>query len=660
MPPYPAPEGLPRLKWDPTGPELRTIGTELLRAGEERLERLLKGEAPPTLDGFFSDLDRILLEVRDVGSHGSFLFNVHADPEVRAAGRELSEASDRFYNAFRINLRAYERLGALDLAGADLVTRRTVEKMRKEMRRSGVERPPEVRERLRALSDAIDSVSNQFVQNIATQPRSLEVAGVEELKGLPPDYLAAHPAGPDGRIRLTTQYPDYLPVQNYADRAELRSALMHEFMNRAYPDNLAVLSDLLAKRHEFATSLGYPAFSSLAMEDKMTGTREAASRFLREVAEILRPGTSADRERLRLRKRRAGSEEPVNLWDEAYYRNQIRNEEYGVDARELRRFLPYGPVRDGLFALCAELLGLEIRPRAGAPTWHATVEAYEVRRSGAVIGRFYLDMVPRDGKYTHAACFGLRTGIEGTQLPESALVCNFVAPNVAKEGARMEYRDVVTFFHEFGHLLHAMLSGGMPWTYCHQLEWDFVEAPSILFEEWAKDPTTLSRFARDPETGASVPRELLDRLEASDALGRPSFWMRQVALGAIAFAYYDRDPRGLDTTALYDRIWEEHLPGRYPPGYHAEASWGHLTGYSACYYTYTWSLVIARDLLRRFRDRGSLTDPELAQRYAREILAPGGSRPAAESIEAFLGRPFELRAFADWIAESGTGPPRTR
>lgn len=652
----PASVELGPLTWSLPGDRLRLVGKARLSECDARLEALLRVGETPTIAGFLTPLDRLLLEVRDLGSHGHFVFNVDPDADARSAGRELSEAADRFYNAFRLNPTIYERLGALDLSGADRVTQRTVEKMRKEMRRAGVEKGPEERERLRVLSDQIDSVSNRFIQNIAEATRTVEVTDRGELAGLPEDFVKAHPPGPDGRIRITTQYPDYNPVQSYADRSEIRRRLMFEFMNRAAPENLDVLRELIEKRREFAERLGYPAFSALAVEDKMMETRENARKFLGEVVAVLRPGSEADQARLLRRKQRdRPAERSLDLWDDAYFRNKLRNEEYGVDARALRAYLPYGPVRDGLFGLCRRLFDLEFRPLGSDGLWHPSVEAYDVLEHGTRIGRIFLDMVPREGKFSHAACFGVRSGIAGVQGPQSALVCNFVDPTSPKETARMEYRDVVTFFHEFGHLLHSMFSGRMAWTYGHQLEWDFVEAPSLLFEEWARDPATLGQFAKDPDNGATIPSEVLKRLEAADAFGRASFWMRQVALSAIAFEYYDRPMAGVDLTELYRTLWEAHLPGRYPPEFVPEASWGHLTGYSACYYTYVWSLVIARDLLRPFREKGSLTDPELARRYAVEILSSGGSRPAAESIEAFLGRPFDLRAFESWIRESA--PP---
>ena len=211
----------------------------------------------------------------------------------------------------------------------------------------------------------------------------------------------------------------------------------------------------------------------------------------------------------------------------------------------------------------------------------------------------------------------------------------------------------MTFFHEFGHLLHALFSGHGPWVYTGGsfVEWDFIEAPSQLFEEWARDPATLARFARNPETGETIPPELLARLKGSEAFGRSSRWLRQAALAAISLEFYDRDPAGVDTSALFREVYDRYFPTPIEAEYHPQSAWGHLTGYSAFYYTYIWSLVIARDLLKPFLDKGSLTDQETAARYAREILAPGGQRPAADLVRAYLGREFNFDAFESWLRQ---------
>jgi thimet oligopeptidase len=386
---------------------------------------------------------------------------------------------------------------------------------------------------------------------------------------------------------------------------------------------------------------------------------EAAAAFLDRLQTLLREGAERDLGRFLARKRR---DEPSALhlepwdagfWGDGIYDTRIRKEEYGVDPRALRAYLPYAAVRDGLFRLCEELFGLTIAPVPSADVWHPSVEAYDMVRGSTPLGRFYLDLVPRTGKFSHAAEFTARVGVASGDLPQAALVCNFLDPNTPALQARMEYRDVVTFFHEFGHLLHALFSGHGPWLFTSpaHMEWDFIEAPSQLFEEWARDPATLSRFARNPETGEPIPADLVRRLAAAEAMGRAARLLRQLALSRISLELYRKDPARIDPAALYQEVWDTVYPMAWRSEYHAVTAWGHLTGYSACYYTYLWSAVIARDLLSPFAGKGSLTDLATAERYAAEILVPGSARPAAELVRRFLGREFSFDAYERWALE---------
>ncbi|MCI4372930.1 MAG: Zn-dependent oligopeptidase [Thermoplasmata archaeon] len=645
--------------WSLSATELRERASRTVEEAQGELTRLLASPGTKTVDQFLRPLDRILLRVRDVGSHGSFVFAVHPEEASRTAGREASEGADRFFNTFRINPDVFRSVRDLDLSRADGTTRHAVEKLLRDLRRAGAEKEAPVRARLLELSNEIDRVSNQYNENVAKLERGVDVTGPGDLVGLPPDFVASHPIGPKGTIRITTRYPDFHPVMAYADDPELRRRLLSEFMNRAHPENLPVLDRLLDARFELATTLGYPTYATYAIEDKMMERPEAVRTFLERVASVLREPARADFARFLARKRRDHPTAPrLDFWDagffgEGYYDGKLRTEEFGVDTKRLRAYLPYRSVRDGLFALCEELFGIRFHRATDGALWHPSVEAYDVTLGDRTLGRFFLDLVPREGKFGHAACFGIRDGIAGVQLPQSALVCNFLDPSVPAETARMQYSDVVTFFHEFGHLLHALFSGHGPWLYTTMsfIEWDFVEAPSQLFEEWARDPATLARFARDPDTGEAIPADLLDRLRGAEALGRSVRWLRQVSLAAISLELYDQPPQGVDTTATFRQVFDRYFTAPLTPEYHPTTAWGHLTGYSAFYYTYVWSLVIARDLLSPFHARGSLTDRETATRYAREILMPGSTRPAAELVRSYLGRDFNFEAFEAWTRE---------
>jgi thimet oligopeptidase len=640
--------------------ELRRRGLSSLEALRSRLDSLIRTDPPWTVEGFFDPLNRILIDARDVGLHGALLFQVHPDAETRVAGREVSESSDRFFNELRTNTELFRRLSAIDLAREDPTNQRAVSNLLRDMRRAGVEQPPLRREELLALSNQLDSLSNQFNANISSGERTIAVEGPDGLRGLPDDYRASHPTEPDGKVRISTKYPDCFPVMSYADDDEVRRRMLLAFLNVAFPENPPVLAEILQHRRRFSELLGYPDYAEYAVEDKMTGRAEVVTKFLDRIVRLVREPASTDRSRLLSCKQR---EHPGSTrledWDAAfwtsggYYDTKIRNEEYGVDLRQLRAYLPYPRVRDGLFDLCRQLFGLEFHRHRSTELWHPTVDAYDVERAGEPVGRVYFDLVPRPDKYNHAAQFDVRTGVSGGGLPQGALICNFLDPATPVDDARMEYRDVVTFFHEFGHLVHHLLSGHGRWlsTSMGSVEWDFIEAPSQLFEEWARDPATLARFARNPDTGETIPADVVARLKESDAVGRASWVLRQAALASLSLEIHRREPSTFDSSELFRELFEQTTDTPLEPQYHPVARFGHLTGYSAIYYTYLWSAVIARDLLTPFYEKGSLTDRETAERYAREVLAPGGSRPAAELIRSFLGRDYSFDAFERWALE---------
>jgi thimet oligopeptidase len=246
--------------------------------------------------------------------------------------------------------------------------------------------------------------------------------------------------------------------------------------------------------------------------------------------------------------------------------------------------------------------------------------------------------------------FQLATGQAGRRLPEAALVCNFVRPGPAGDPALLEHSEVRTFFHEFGHLLHHVLGGHVRWAMQSGVatEWDFVEAPSQMLEEWVWDPQVLGSFSRHVSSGEPIPPDLVARMRAADEFGKGLHLRQQAFYAALSLELHRRDPATLDSTRLVAELQEAYTPFRHVPGTFFQESFGHLDGYSAIYYTYMWSLVIAKDLFGAFQARG-LLDPEVARRYRRAILEPGGSRPAAELVREFLGRPHGFDAFEAWL-----------
>ena len=630
----------------------RIVEGRLARA-RSLLERLVAVAGPRTVSNTLVLYDDLMRELDRAASATGLIQKVHPDSTLRQAADRSDRRVSALATEISLDRRVFDAIGATDLTGADPATRHYVGRILRDFRLAGVDRDDATRARVKALREELVVIGQEFDRNIRDDVRTIEVASAAELEGLPPDYIAAHAPGPDGRIRLTTEYPDVLPVLTYARSDELRRRVRTEFDNRAYPANIAVLDRLIARRDELARLLGFASWADYAVADKMVGSAANASAFIDRV--VAASEEAADREyRTLLRRKRQDdpSATGIGRWEAAYLRELVRRSDYDFDSQQVRPYFPYERVKQGVLDLSARLFGVTFRRMADPPVWHPSVEGWEMLENDELVGRFYLDMHPRTGKFGHAAHFRIRTGTSDGALPESALVCNFPGGTPGEPGL-MDHGDVETFLHEFGHLMHSLLAR-QRWNGVSgvRTEWDFVEAPSQMLEEWSWDPTVLAGFARHHETGEPIPAELVRRLQRATRFGRALDVRTQMAYARISLSLYDRPPAEVDTDSIVDAVTRAYTPVPPVPGTHMQASFGHLNGYSAFYYTYMWSLVIAKDLFSRF-DRSDLFAAEPARRYRRLILEPGGSAPAARLVEDFLDRPFRFDAWRRWLEEEG-------
>lgn len=635
----------------PNTPAADLIGRNRARieSARQHLIRIEQAGAAGGKDAVLGSLNALSLELSTAGSECNLLSEVHPDPETRASAEEIVREVSLFSSELGQHRGLYDALGALDDAGLDDLERRLVFLQRRDMKRSGVELGEAERERVRELRQELVAITQAFARNIRDDVRAIDVDPAD-LEGLPPDYVAAHPAGDGGKIRITTDYPDYIPFMSYAKSGEARKALMRAQNRRATPVNLEVLGRMLERRHELAGILGYRTYADYATEDKMIETSKAAREFIERAFDAAREAGTVEKHRLLALKKRQGLKDPDELYDYelSYLTEQVKSSELAFDARTVRPYFEYRRVKDAVLELGAELFALTFT-KVDVKLWHPSVETYDVAVDGTPAGRISLDMFPRDGKFKHAACFSYRPGVGGKQLPHYVLVCNFPDPDAQSGPALMDHREVVTFFHEFGHLVHSTVRGGVPWVGLGQVaEWDFVEAPSQFLEEWIYDYGVLRRFAKHVETGEPIGKELVERLRAARDFGRGIFVQRQLFLSAVSLEYHDRDTKEIDTTKLVFELADRYSPSRLDPESRFQASFGHLEGYTAVYVTYLWSLVIAKDLLSAFSN--GLMDKPLARRYRDRVLAPGGTKPAAVLVKDFLDRPFSFDAFREWLA----------
>lgn len=612
-------------------------------ATARRLVDDLRADPPTDTVAALKQWDEISLQLSNVAAIGSLLSNVHPREDVRTRCEQAEVDVDKLATELRQDRALYDVFAALDPAGLDDQAARLLDKVLKDFRRSGVDQDDATRARLTEINERLTALDQEFGRNTRDDVRTV-TAPAERFAGLPEDWLEAHPADENGDVTATTDYPDSVPVRMFAHDAGIRHDMSIAFLTRGYPQNEPLLHELFALRHELATLVGYDDWASYDADVKMIDSGPAIPVFIDKIADAANGPMERDLAVLmeRYRQDRPDATE-IPGSDASYYQEVVRREQYDVDAQQVRRYFDFAKVRQGLLDVTGRLFGLSYVEVPDAPVWHEDVTAYDVVETGSdePFARIYLDLHPREGKYKHAAQFTLTEGVAGHQVPEGVLVCNF-------SRGLMEHDHVVTLFHEFGHLVHHVLGGRAAWARFAGVatEWDFVEAPSQMLEEWAWDADILATFATDA-SGTSIPADLVARMRAADDYGKGIY--ARVQMFYASMSYWFHTDRPADLTAAMRELQARYSPFPYVEGTHMFASFGHLGGYSSAYYTYMWSLVIAKDLFSAF-DPTDLFDPEVAGRYRDRVLAPGGAKDAADLVADFLGRPYSFDAFAAWLA----------
>ncbi|HXF59420.1 MAG TPA: M3 family metallopeptidase [Candidatus Saccharimonadales bacterium] len=632
----------------------RSLADGELRTAKEALDRLVAVKGARTLENTLAPYNEALLHADNAAYAAGLIESVHPDSTVRGVAEEETRAASKFLSDLGLNREVYDALSKLDLKGADPKAKYMVEKTLRDFRLSGVDKDAATRKKIAALREELVQIGQDFDKNIRNDSRTITLNSAADLDGLPEDYIKAHAPGADGKISISIEYPDFFPVMSYAKNADVRQRLMKEFLNRAYPANIPVLDRLIAKRYELARMLGFKTWAEYATRDKMIENDKNVAAFIERLRGLtLKRATDEYAVYLKRKREDDPAATAVNQWDRRYYGELIRKRDYNFDAQQARPYFPFEKVKEGVLSSTAKMFGVTYKRIANADVWDPSVEAYEVWEDGAMIGRFYLDLHPRAGKFNHAANFGIRNGVEGIQIPEAALVCNFAGGKPDDPGL-MEHGDVVTFFHEFGHLMHSIFGGHQPYeaTSGISTEWDFVEAPSQMLEEWCWNAGVLQTFAKN-QAGEPIPAEMVERMRQADWFGRATSIAYQNLYSAISLNYYNRPAKDVNTDAILRDLEPKYTP--YPPmaETHFQSAFGHLDGYSAIYYTYMWSLVISKDMFSKF-DKSNLLDPATAKRYRDTVLAQGGSAPAAKLVHNFLGRDYDYNAFDQWLAGEKT------
>jgi thimet oligopeptidase len=623
---------------------LTTRTTDQLDVARE-LIAALKTDKPRQATVLLDRWNDVNLALGNAMAVSSLMQQVHPDAALREQAETAQVEAHRLLTDLSLDRDLYDLMVVDDAeqrtSGLDDDAERVRNFALRDFRRSGVDRDPETRERVRAINERETELGQTFERNIRDDGTTVKLRP-EQLAGLPQDWVDAHAVGDDGLVEVTLEYPDVVPMLQFGSDREARLTVARGFHNRAWPDNDAVLAELLELRREHARILGYDGWPAYDAEVKMIETGDAIEAFIEKISKAAESSALRDRDIVleRIRQDRPDAD-TLDTADNTFYIETLRRERHDVDSQEVRRYFTFEKVRQGLLDVTGRLFGVGYQ-RVDAPSWHEDVASYDVSLGGKPLGRIHLDLHPRPNKFSHAAQFTLTEGVAGRQLPEGVLVCNFPR-------GLMEHSDVVTLFHEFGHLLHHVLGGHQRWVRLSGVatEWDFVEAPSQLLEEWAWDAGVLEGFATD-DSGQAIPAALVARMREANDFAKGMQTRNQMFYAALSY-HVHRDPPA-DISALSRELQATYSMVTPLPDTHFHTAFGHLDDYSSGYYTYMWSLVIAKDLFSAF-DADNLYDAEIAGRYRDRILAQGGRKDAADLVEDFLGRSFGFESFAEWLAD---------
>ena len=603
-------------------------------------------------------MERAYAEYHEAVLPAVFLASVSPDPAVRAAAEALDKETDRLmvYLGQREDLyEAVRDAAALseDLAPED---RRLLEKTLTGFKHAGLGLDRDARERLASAERRLSELGQAFKRNLRDADLNLDVEEAR-LAGLPRAAVESFPRLPDGRRRVRLDAPTYGLVMERAEDSELRRAAYLKHGNAAAVENAPVLAEALALRHETARILGFRNYAALALSGRMAKTPRRVWDFLNKLRTSLRSRADAERDELRSYAREHGAEGSLHPWDSGWWEARMKRERLGYDPEEARQYFPMDSVLQKTFRVYEKLLGVRFVEADAAVAWHPEVRLIELRDSvtGARLGRFFLDLFPREGKYGHMAAFTL---VKGRALPDgtyrepvSALVGNFTRPGGGRPSL-LRPAEVKTLFHELGHIMHQLLTTAPNWSQSgSSTARDFVEAPSQMMENFVWNPGMLVRLSgRWDAPDTALPGETAARIVADKFFSPASDALGQAVLAAFDLAVHSTGHA--DALEVYRRIVKAFLGKAPAEGTNFPARFGHIMGgYAAGYYGYLWSRVFAQDVFSVFEAAGVIS-PETGRRWREAVLERGSSRDEADSLRDFLGRDPSEDAFLRWLTPS--------
>jgi oligopeptidase A len=636
--------------------------SELLLQARGRLDAIAHLPGERTYEDTMDALDRLTEPLDYAMGVVRHLESVATYPELRAALNAVQPEVSAFYSGIPLNRELWQGIESYaatpegrGLAGE---RRRYLHKTIDAFRRHGADLDAAGKKKLEELDVELTQITTRFGENVLDSTNAFEQVITDEaqLAGLPPTAVAAaresaQHKGVEG-WRFTLQAPDYLAVMTYMDNAATRRQFYQAYSVRATEegrDNRALIGRILELRREKARLLGFADFADLVLEDRMAHSGARALAFLEDLkAKTERRFREENRELLEFRRSIEGPEAPeLEPWDIAYYAEKQRAALYDFDEETLRPYFPLEKVVAGMFDLVHRLYGITVGEESGVPTWDPQVSYYNVRdENGQFIGGFYADWYPRENKRGGAWMDALITGgpADGGFQPHLGLICGNLSKPTGGKPALLTHRDVETIFHEFGHLLHHLLSRVRVRSLAGtSVAWDFVELPSQIMENWCWERGSLDLFARHWETGEPVPEDLFRKMKRARTFRAANAQMRQLGFGFVDLMLHTRysPARDGDAVEYSRRVLQEYSPAPLPSNHAMIAGFTHLfsspVGYGAAYYSYKWAEVLDADAFTRFREFGIFSN-QVGGEFRERILSRGDSEDPAELYRGFMGR----------------------
>ncbi|KAF1805697.1 hypothetical protein V8B55DRAFT_1489450 [Mucor lusitanicus] len=586
-----------------------------------------------------------------------------------AAVREASVAAETKYDQFSIEqsmrhdiysvITSY--IAKTDLDSLEAEDARLLRKMERSFRRNGLHLSEEKRNEFKELRKKLSEVCIEFNKNWARESSTVKFTK-EELEGLDDDFLdGLKTEEEDGVTKyiLTMKYPDVRPVLKLCKNENTRKvhATAYESRNK---ENIPLLETAVKLRRQAAKILGYKSHADYVLEVKMAKTVSAVDKFLKDLADRLHePGLKEIEELKELKKAEKAArgekfDGSFNAWDSSYYQRILLENEYSVDQEQIKQYFSLETTIQKMLDIYEKVLGLKFVkvPADKAVVWHPDVQLFEcwdAVEDKSFSGFMYLDLFPRENKYPHAACFPLQPSYiaqNGERVaPIAAMVANFTKPTADKPSL-LKHDEVVTLFHELGHVMHHLCSR-TKYARFHgtSVEGDFVEAPSQMLENWCYDPKSLKYLTSHFKTGEPISDEIIDRIVKAKNVDAAMLNLRQLFFGIYDMAIHTSDDENLDTTKVYNDLREEISLIAAPEGSFGQAAFGHLMGgYDAGYYGYMWSKVFSSDMFFSKFEKDTLS-PEVGFSYRKNILEKGSSKDGMDLLKAFLGREPSSDAF---------------